>query len=68
MIDFVVIACVILGGLLVRHVARAVHVWFALRDILELPNVIQIHRVNPSSSRQKISSGISRAEQPQYRA
>jgi hypothetical protein len=44
MFNLVVISCMFLGALLVLYVARMVHVWFALQDILELPNVVRIHR------------------------
>jgi hypothetical protein len=51
MINFAVIAYIVLGGLLALYLARVVHIWVALRDILELPNVIQIHRVKRSAFR-----------------
>jgi hypothetical protein len=52
MFNFEVIAFVVLGGLLALYLARIVHVWFALRDILELPNVVRIHRDERSPFRQ----------------
>jgi hypothetical protein len=54
MINFAVIACIVLGGLLVLYLARMVHIWVALRDILELPNVIQVHPVRRSAFRRSL--------------
>jgi hypothetical protein len=54
MINFAVIACIVLGGLLALYLARMVHIWVALRDILELPNVIQVHHVRRSAFRHSL--------------
>jgi hypothetical protein len=43
MFNFVVISGIVLSALVALRLARMVHIWFALRDILELPNVVRIH-------------------------
>jgi hypothetical protein len=43
MFNFEVISGIVLGALVALRLARMVHTWFALRDILELPNVVRIH-------------------------
>ena len=44
------IAFVLIGALIAFGIARTIRVWFALRDLLELPNLVQIHRVKRSPS------------------
>jgi hypothetical protein len=46
------IAFLLLVVVLALVVARTVRVWFALRNLLELPNLVQIHRVKKSPSGQ----------------
>jgi hypothetical protein len=52
MMHLVVFASIILGVVLALWVARTVRVWIALRELLELPNLVQIHRVKKPAYRQ----------------
>jgi hypothetical protein len=42
------IAGVVLGAILALYIARIIRAWMALRDLLKLPNVVQIRRVKRS--------------------
>jgi hypothetical protein len=41
------ILCILLGAVLALFAARAIRIWVALRDLLELPNLIRIRRTRP---------------------
>lgn len=51
---FVAFASIFIFALLALCLARTIRVWIALRDLLELPNLIQIHRVKKSAFRQSL--------------
>jgi len=42
--NFAAIAWILVGALLAVCAAQAIRIWVALRDLLELPNLIQIRR------------------------
>jgi hypothetical protein len=45
------LAAMFVGALLAFCVVHAFRVWFALRNLRDLPNVIQIHKVKKVSAR-----------------
>jgi hypothetical protein len=55
MMHVVVFASIILGVVLALCVARTVRVWIALKGLLELPNLVQIHRAKKPVFRQQAS-------------
>jgi hypothetical protein len=52
---FAAIAGIMLGAILALYVARIILIWMALRDLLKLPNVVQIRRVNRSRPLKSVS-------------
>jgi hypothetical protein len=55
MMHAVMIASIFFGVVLALCVARTVRVWIALRGLLELPNLVQIHRAKKPVFRQQAS-------------
>ena len=48
-----VIACVLMGALFVFGIARTIRVWVALKDLQALPNLVPIHRVKKSATKDR---------------
>jgi hypothetical protein len=48
------IACVVLMGALIAFgIARTIRVWVALKDLQALPNLVPIHRVKKSATKDR---------------
>jgi len=51
--NYVAIAWILIGAVIALYLAQAIRVWVALKDLLELPNLIRIRRVKKKSRSDK---------------